>query len=328
MRTRGMRSTALPILRSLGGVAAFAALAAAAAACGGGGDGEQDDAAKLVRNQTSGSCDAAPLPPSTLTPLGLNPLGIATLTAQPEPKEGEKKPSDQVAAEVEAAARNFVNCWNQRRFEAAVALTTEDYHKSHFVLNNPSDILVVLAGAPDLPYTVRSLGDVLEHDDGRVSAAIEYTWVHQQIAARWFFVKEDGRWMFDQETRTPVNIGAQNTVVDIDMTEFAYAIKTPKVKKAEAITLRARNAGTLPHEIFLVKLSANIDPTKLFQPGVKPEGVEFFGHTVEMAGHTGEVTITGMQPGDYIMVCQFRFPGGDLATHSAGGMVGVLTVEP
>ncbi len=332
MQTSVMRSKASRALRkgrAYGAVAALSAIAAlAAAACGGGGDGEEDDAAKLVRNQTSGSCDAAPLKPATLTPLGLNPLGtIATLTAQPEPAEAEGKTSEQVGKEVMAAARNFINCWNQRRWEQVMTLVSEDYFKAHFVLNNTADIHVVLNGTPELPYTVRSIGDPQEHEDGRVSVAIEALWVHQHVVARWYFVKEEGRWIFDQEVRDHVDLGVPTETVDIDMTEYAYKLSSATVKDSDAITLRVKNSGALPHEVFLVKLSANADPTKLMQPNVKPEGVEFIGHTVEMAGHTGEITLTDMVPGQYIMVCQFRFPGGDIPTHSSAGMVGVLTVE-
>jgi len=308
----------------LGG--ACAGVVAMASACGGS-DGGDDEAARLVRNQTSGSCDAPPLAPATLTPLGLNPLGIATLTAQPKPGAKEGEASKQESDEVLAAARNFVNCWNQRRFESAVALTTEDYLKAHFVLKNSADILVVLAGAPDIPYTVKKLGDAQRHGDGRVSVAVEYLWVHQEVNARWYFVKEDGRWYFDQEDRGPVETAGTNAVVNIEMTEFAYKIEPAVIKKSDTVTMKVKNVGGLPHEVFLVTLAQNIDATKLFQPGVKPEGVTFFGHVVEMAGNEGEVVMKGLEPGLYIMVCQFRFPGAPIVTHSQSGMIGAFTVE-
>jgi hypothetical protein len=296
------------------------------AGCGGGDSGGNDDAAKLARNQTAGSCDAPQLPPTTLTPLGLNPLGIATLTAQPEPGEGKGTPSDQVSAEVVAAARNFVNCWNQRRFADVVSLTTEAWHKAHFVLKNPSDLIFAAEGSPDIPFTVHSIDDPQKASDGRVSVHLKYLWVHAEIAARWYFVKENGRWYFDQEEREPVDLGVKTTVINMKMTEFAYQIDTPTVKQSDAITIKAQNIGGLPHEMFLVQLSSSFDPSKLFQKPTQPEGVEFFGHLVEESGKSGEVTITGMKPGNYVMVCQFRFPGGDIPTHSAHGMVAVLTV--
>ena len=225
-----------------------------------------------------------------------------------------------------AAAWNFVSCWNQREFEAAIALTTVDYHKAHFVLQNPADILLVLEGTPDLPYSVRSIGDARSHPDGRLSVAVDYRWVHQQVATRWYFVKREEHWLFDQEVRSRVDLVLPTTTVDIDMTEFAYEISQPVIQRSEAVELRIRNTGGLPHEVFLVKLTSDIDPTQLFQPGVKPEGVEFYGHEVVMAGHSGEITITGLEPGRYVTVCQFRFGAGEFPTHSAAGMVGVLTV--
>jgi uncharacterized cupredoxin-like copper-binding protein len=330
MDTSLVRTKVFRVLRSsrtMGAVAALAALGALAATACGGDEGGSDDAAKLVKNQTSGSCDAPSLPPTTLTPLGLNPLGtIATLTRQPKPEEGKGKPSDQVAAEVEAAARNFVNCWNQRRFEQVVALTTEDWHKAHFVLINPPDLVFAADGSPDIPFTIRSMSDVQKLDDGRVSVSMEYTWVHQELISIWYFIKQDGRWMFDQEERQPLDLGVQTTTVNIEMSEFAYKIDTPSVKQAPAIKLRAKNVGGLPHELFLVKLSSGFDPSKLFQTPEQPQGVEFFGHTVETPGDTGEILLPNLAPGNYVMVCQFRFPGGPIPTHSAGGMVAVLTV--
>lgn len=322
----GSRNLALVVRFALA-ASVLALVGAAVAACGGGED--VDDAALLARNHTSGSCDAPPLAPATLTPFGENPLGgIATLTAQPAPAKVSGNPSEQVVREVKAAAENFLNCWNQRRFEAAVALATTNYLKMHFVLQNTADIMVTLRGTPDITWLARSIGDAKGHEDGRVSLHMEYTWIHQQISSRWYFIKKNGRWFLDQEEREHVDLGVPNTDVDVDMMEFAYKLSTNTITESPSVTFHAHNVGGLPHETFVLHLTSNFDPTKLFQPNTRPDGVEFFGHTVEMAGNTGEITMTDLKPGQYIIVCQFRFPGGPIATHGQRGMITTFTVEP
>ena len=295
-------------------------------ACGSDGVGN-DAAGLLVRNETAGSCTAPALAkPGTVTPDGQDLLpGVATLTAQPSPQASEGTPSQGVQKEVLAAARNFVNCWNARQYEAVLSIITPEFLKSFLVLQNPADALIVLAGLPDLTYTVHSLGDVRMHKDGRVSVAIEYTAVHQQKVARWYFLKKDGSWRLDQEDRLTFDLGVDNTVVDVQMKDFSYTLSTATVAAKPSVTFRVKNDGGLPHEMVLVRVAAGIDPTKLLQPGVKPEGVDFFGQTMRVPGQSEDVVVTGMTPGQYIMVCQLRFPKG--ATHSSQGMVGLLTVQ-
>jgi plastocyanin len=308
------------------GLAVVAVVAAALAACGGDDIGN-DAAGLLVRNETSGSCTApAPAKTGTVTPDGQELLpGVATLTAQPSPAKSEGSPSAGVRKEVMVAARNFVNCWNARQYDAVIALISTDFMKAFLVLENPADALIVFGGLPDLTYTVRSLGDPRVHSDGRVSVAIEYTAVHQQKVARWYFAKKDGAWRLDEEERLAFDLGFDNAVVDVEIKEFSYTLSTPKVAAKPSITLRVKNSGRLPHEVVLVRVAPGTDPTKLLQPGVKPEGVEFFGQTMRVPGQQEDIVVTGMTPGQYIMVCQLRFPKG--ATHSSKGMVGLLTVE-
>lgn len=315
------------LLRRIGlGLALTSAAAIVLTGCGGDDIGN-DAAGLLVRNETAGSCTAPGLPKaSTVTPDGQDLIpGVATLTAQPSGQANEGTPSTAVQREVLAAARNFVNCWNNRQYEAVLSIITPEFLKSFLVLQNPADALIVLAGLPDLTYTVHSLGDAGSHKDGRVSVAVEYTAVHQQKVARWYFVKKDGAWRLDQEERLGFELGGDNAVIDVEMKDFSYTLSAPTVAVKPSITFRVKNGGALPHEMVLVRVAPGTDPTKLLQPGVKPEGVDFFGQTMRVPGQSEDVVVTGMTPGQYIMVCQLRFPKG--ATHSSQGMVGLLTVE-
>jgi len=322
-----MPARALQVFRHpvLAGLAAVAG-ASIGAACGGGGGPGDDIAGRIVREETAGSCIATKPAPGTVTPDGQELLkGVSTLTAQPSPEAAEGSAGSALSREVTSAARNFVNCWNQRRFDEVLGLITVDFMKSFLVLENPADARIVLEGLPGLSYTVRSLGDVKLHRDGRASIAVEYTAVHQQKVARWYFVKREGQWLLDQEDRLRFDPGLETSSAAIDMKDFAYQPASTTVKANPVVRLDVTNSGALPHEVVLVKVAPGIDPTTLLQPGVQPEGVEFFGQTMAVPGQKQEIVMTGLAPGQYVMVCQLRFPKGPL--HSAQGMVGLLIVE-
>jgi uncharacterized cupredoxin-like copper-binding protein len=230
-----------------------------------------------------------------------------------------------VQREVIAALRNYVNCWNQRKFEEAITLVTTDYMKSLLVLANPQDAIVVLNGLPPLTYTIRSVGTPRNEDDGRVSLTVDYTVIHQQKAVRWYFLKDDGRWFLDQEERLQFDLGVDEQVIDIEMTEFDYNVSPARVPKSPVIRLRIRNTGALPHEVVAVQVEEGVDPTTVLQPGVEPEGVTFVGQSMRVPGDSEEVVLTGLEPGRYLILCQLRFPGGPL--HSEQGMLDSFTVE-
>lgn len=323
-----MASTLLNFRIMLAVLGASCALAVSLSLAGCGGNEFGSDAAgQLAANQTAGSCDAPGLSnPGTVTPDGAELLkGVATLTAQPSPGAPEGKASSRDSKELIAAARNFVNCWNSRQYEKVIGLISVDFMKSYLVLENPADALIVLGGLPNLTYTVRSLGDARTHDDGRASVAIEYTAVHQQKVGRWYFKKDDGRWILDQEALLSFDLGMETATAPIEMNDFSYTPATTEIAQKPVIKLDVTNKGALPHEVVLVRVAPGTDPTTLLQPGVRPEGVEFFGQTMAVPGQKREVLVTGMAPGQYVMVCQLRFPKGPL--HSAQGMVGLLTIR-
>lgn len=316
----------MPRRRLLALPALVALLALALVACSGSGIGG-DAAGQLVANQTSSSCDAPPFPSGTVTPAGANPLpGITTVTAQAVPKDHGGTPGSAVKREVIAAARNYVNCWNERKFEAVITLTTADFLKSFLVLANPQDAIIVLNGLPDVRYDVLSLGDARNEPGGRVSVAVEYNIIHQQKVSRWYFLKRDGRWLLDQEERLSFDLGVQKSTIDIQAADFSYAVSPARVPASQAVVLKITNNGKLPHEVVVVRADANVNPTALLQPGVKPDGVEFVGQAMAVAGGgKAEIVLTGLKPDRYILICQLRFPGGEV--HSAQGMLSLFTVE-
>jgi len=302
------------------------ALVLLVAACSRGTELGDDPAGRLAKDQTAGSCKATRPTFGTVTPDGQDLIpGASTLDAQESPDDESSKAGAGEAKEIEAAARNFINCWNQRKYEDVLGLITPDFMKSYLVLENPADARIVLLGLPNLTYTVRSLRDVRTHPDDRASIAIEYTAVHQQKLARWYFLKDDGVWMLDQEDLLDFDPGLDSASVTINMKDFAYEPANSTVKAQPVIHMKVTNSGSLPHEVVLVKVAPGTDPTTLLQPGVQAEGVEFFGQTMAVPGQERQIVLTAVPPGQYVMVCQLRFPKGPL--HSGQGMVGLLIVE-
>ncbi|MGH2585796.1 MAG: hypothetical protein ACRDJE_12855 [Dehalococcoidia bacterium] len=321
-RQRGRRSYAI-------GAVILAILAIGLLAGCGSADKESDEpAARLAREQTAGSCEAPHFPPSTRTPDGEDPLAnTVTPTPQPPDPQAVGAPSKAVAEEVNAAIRNFVNCWNQRKFDAVVTLSTPSLMKSIFVQVKPADLLTDMNGLPEVLYNIQSLGDLQRHADGRISASIHYIFVHQHRVARWYFIKQDGWWVLDREARTTPEVAGERSVIDIEGKDYTYVI-SPNPKAAPVTVLRTHNTGPAPHEFILVRIKEGLDfdPLRFLQPGqTYPKEVEFYGQTVLEPGDQEEMVLTDVQPGQYILLCLLRYPGG--IYHPAAGMVSFVEFQ-
>lgn len=297
------------------------------AGCGGG-KTKDDSAARLAREQTATSCVGPSLPPSTRTPDGGDPLAnVVTPTPQPPDPNPTGAPSKTDEAHVNAAVRNFINCWNQRKFDEVVALSTPSLMKSIFVQVKPADLTTDMNGLPEIQYVVEYLGDMKQHSDGRISVALNYLFVHQHRETRWYFVKQNGWWILDREARTSPQIAGARSVTDVLAKDYSYTI-SPNPKAAPVTVLHTHNDGPAPHEFILVRIKEgmNFDPLKFLQPGnTYPKEVEFYGQTVLEPGGQEDMVLTDVQPGQYILLCLLRYPGG--IYHPAAGMVSGVTIQ-
>ena len=288
--------------------------------------GPDEPAARLVREQSAGSCVAPPFPGGTRTPDGEDPLAnVAVPTPQPPDPKALGAPSNEVTQEINAAIRNFVNCWNTRNFKSVVTLSTPSLMKSIFVQVKPVDLLTDMDGLPEVTYDIKSLSDTQRHADGRVSIAFHYLFVHQHRQGRWYFIKQNGWWLMDREARVTPQIPGEQSVIDVLGKDYSYTVTNPKV--GPVTVLRAHNDGPAPHEFILVRIKEGVpfDPLKFLQPGVKPEGVEFYAQTVLDAGLKEDMVLTNVTPGQYIFLCLLRHPNG--IYHPAAGMVSIVELS-
>jgi hypothetical protein len=246
-------------------------------------------------------------------------------TPQPPDPKSVGAPSAQVAEQVNAAVRNFISCWNQRKFEAVATLATPNMMRSIFQEVKPADVLTDMNGLPEVEYALQSLGDFQQHTDGRVSVAFHYIFVHPHRVGRWYFLKQNGWWILDREARTTPQIPGERSVIDVAAKDYTYTITNAKV--GPVTVLHEHNDGPAPHEFILLRVQegANFDPLKFLQPGVKPEGVEFYAQTVLDAGQQEDLVLSDVQPGPYIMLCLLRTPGGIF--HPAAGMVSMVNLQ-
>jgi hypothetical protein len=299
-----------------------------AAACGGGQQGSSDAAAGLVKSQTSSSCEAPPLPPGTPTPLLVDPLANYVPTPEPAIANAVGAPSKQVADEVTAAIRNFVNCWNQRKFESVGMLATPRFLKSIFEQLRAQDTAIIMNGLPDIQYDLRSLGDMQKLSDARVSVAFDYVFVHEERKGHWYFLKQNGWWLMDREIRVKPDVpgGKDSSVIDVEGKDFSYVI-TPATPSNKPVTVfHAHNSGGLDHDFLVVKVIAQIDPRQLLQPNLThPQGIEFIAQTSLGPGEEEDMVTFNMTPGTYIFICQFRHPDG--TPHAQKGMVAQFTIQ-
>ncbi|MGH2586622.1 MAG: hypothetical protein ACRDJE_17035, partial [Dehalococcoidia bacterium] len=289
------------------------------AACGDDDTNSDQPAARLAREQTASSCEAPPMPPGTPTPLLQDPLADGTPTPQPPDSKATGQPSKQVVEEVNAAIRNFVNCWNQRKYEQVSTLATPSFLKAVFMQVKPQDSAIVMNGLPDVLYDIKSIGDFQQHPDGRVSVAYDYIFVHQERKGRWYFVKRNGWWMMDREAHIVPEVSGERSVIDVEGNNFAYVIG-PNPKAAPVTVFHTHNPSDLPHDFLVVKIKPGVDPLSLLQPDLPhPQGVEFIAQTTLEPGEQEDMVTRDLTPGTYLFICQFRHPGG--TPHAQRGMI-------
>ncbi|MGH2585797.1 MAG: hypothetical protein ACRDJE_12860 [Dehalococcoidia bacterium] len=296
------------------------------AACGGDDTSSDEPAARLVREQTAGSCVAPPMPSGSPTPLRQDPLAsVVTPTPQPPDPKATGQPSKAVTEEVNAAIRNFVNCWNQRKFEQVATLATPSFLMRIFAQVKAQDSAIIMHGLPDILYDIKSIRNFQQHVDGRVSVDFHYTFVRQERKERRYFVKRDGWWLLDREVHTPVEVSGERSVIDVEGNNFGYVI-TPNPKAAPVTVFHTYNTSDLPHDFLVVRIEPGVDPFSLVQENLPhPQGVEFIAQTTLEAGEQEDMVTHNITPGTYVFICQFRYPGG--TPHAQRGMVSLFNID-
>jgi uncharacterized cupredoxin-like copper-binding protein len=90
------------------------------------------------------------------------------------------------------------------------------------------------------------------------------------------------------------------------------------------LIFHAINAGTVDHELVVVKLPEGADPAGLLDGSIADSDIEFLGQVSVAVGEQADMVLVGVEPGVYTLVC--FFPDDTGAPHAANGMVATFEV--
>lgn len=112
-------------------------------------------------------------------------------------------------------------------------------------------------------------------------------------------------------------LAAGPATVNVSLKEFKV-LPSPAAVAAGKVTFKVKNAGTLTHELIVVK--TNLAPARLKKADGSADESASVGEVSELkAGTSGSVTLT-LKPGKYVLLC--NVPG-----HFGAGQYTAFTVK-
>ena len=197
----------------------------------------------------SRACVAPALAPGTPTPP--EEMANAEETSSTE-VVALASPEASCAADAETSARilagieSFVACRNAGDYATHAALLTPNRVRAEVGTANPYDVVAGL-NAFNLPVTIVSLDNAQAHEDGRLSADFVHLFgPHLYYRSRLYVVEEDGYVKFDEERFLPEEPPGEQSVLDVRLSDFAFALDRDTIANAPYAVLHATNEGSYP----------------------------------------------------------------------------------
>jgi hypothetical protein len=296
-----------------------------------------------------GPCVAPALPPGTPTPMEESPAGGAageTEGATPESEaEGEAAfptptplpagtIADPATAErVLAGLTNWFNCFGTGEYEAVAALSTPNLIA--WITGgstNPYDWVAFMPeiAADSADQQELFLGNVLIYADGRFSVDHVYRSGHLVENERFYLVEEEGFFKVDALAFglpvDPALLGAEPTVVEVALVDYAFAPDTYAIPAGGAVVFRATNRGTEPHVLSVMRYPAGTTAEQVIEGEVDAleDATEFLGGHFAVPGQGFDVALVDLEPGVYFLICDVGTADG--TPHYHLGMVARITV--
>jgi uncharacterized cupredoxin-like copper-binding protein len=280
------------------------------------------------RSPTAATCDAPALP-STAQPSS-QPIASPAASSDSAGRdvldaEGAPLADPATSARIIGGIENFVACRNAGDYAGYAALLTPNRMLAEAGTTNPRDVVASLEDF-NLPITILALGDVRTYPDGRASAEFVHLFgPHLYYRSRIYVVEEGAFVKFDEERFLPEEPTGERSVVDVQLTDFAFTVSPEIVENAPYIVLHGTNAGRYPHEIIVARLPVGATVAQALAGEVPEEQIEFIGQTLIAPGQVDDLVLVNLDSGAYALLCLIDEPDG--IPHAARGMAAEVTIE-
>jgi hypothetical protein len=263
---------------------------------------------------------ATPVPVSDATP------AAAAAKAAPSP----------LAAELESVAFALAACLSEGDAEGVAALVTPSWLGGYF--GSDADIsqeqwLTITGELDVIPMEIRSVADARKQ--GSTATAEVVSVVGNQVQrSTWSFVaapkgermRGETTWQVDSETLLPVTAPRDAVEIDVTLVDNLITLSESSVEGSELL-LRGTNEAEQIHEILVFRFASGFTVGDLLRSSgpALPAEVTWIGQTTIAPGETRDLVLTGLEPGEYTILCVYTTEDG--TPHAALGEVTTLTVR-
>ena len=233
-------------------------------------------------------------------------------------------------SEIRDAVLRVFRAWNRKDLAGYVSGFTEQGLTDAFgglPIDTINTILPDIIGSTSLlPYTapeVTVTGDTATVESTLVSRELLFSTIDTMV-------RVGDAWKIDAERPVTPDIPAGTTVVNMQLTEFAFGFD-PGTITGGNIAFRLMNLGTQAHEVSLARVPNDVDIRAILDAGQPPpDGVVEIARVQPMPPGTEQnmVFATSLDPGRYVLLCFLPdVDDPDGTPHFLKGQVGEFTVN-
>jgi hypothetical protein len=236
-----------------------------------------------------------------------------------------------VSEAVEQTVTQAVGAYNRQDAALFLSLWTDAGLREEFgasreeILQRPQDLF----GGP--PRMLRGFENTKVSADKATTEA-EFTFGRSVQREKLELVKDGALWKIAGSEQLTVKIPSGTTAVDVDMKDYAFFFDPAKTAGGD-IAFKAKNVGSEPHELVVLKVPAAFNLQQALQsPSPElPAGIEIIGGLgpLEPDKEGNLVFLDRLEVGRYLMVCFLPVKGDPQGTpHVVRGMVSEFNVTP
>ena len=317
--------------------AGWAALSPAAATLTGRSALAAPNAACARPASTAPSIDAAATP--VASPVAAAATPVAGDSAQGQPLNA------QASAQIEQVVAAVAACQTSGDYQTLTDLVSTTYLSDVYGGGARLSVAQFLQLSKDLPaqaVEIQSVSDVRVNAKGVISADVVSIAGRQLLHGRWSFVakvdasgdntgteagQSNGTWVVDSVTPLDVAVPAGAQEINLKINDKAYGPAKMTGKRGGDLVFNGTNSGKQDHELLVLRLPKGLKTADLLLSTgpTLPKGVVFIGQVTIPAKSDGQLVLTDMPRGSYVIVDLLPDPNGN--PYLAHGFASSLTIS-